>query len=288
MKMKKKISCLLVGLIFTGPTISYSQNQAKWDEWYKRVEFGVDASKGLKPTWYIETVQPIYQSQKYQDTFFTQLRAANNERFGEYRVTYNGGLGYRRLLGDNAALIGINSFYDIETKYSIKRWSVGGELRWNAFDLYYNQYMGISDWTTTNNNAQEKPLNGYDLDFGLQIPFLPWAKAHWVNYRYKKILAAEDVSGNKYSIEGNLSRHLSIEYGYNKHQDAMGLNGQYVMLRFNLLGNNTKKATLMSQPYSNKPFEARDMSDHVLDRVRRNNVIMVERKSSGVVISRGD
>jgi len=40
-------------------------------------------------------------------------------------------------------------FYDIEDKYSLKRWSLGGDLRWNAFDLYAQQILRLSDWTNT-------------------------------------------------------------------------------------------------------------------------------------------
>src|SRR5512135_584915 len=147
---------------------AHAENTASWDDWMKRTEVNVDALRGGKPAYSIETVQPLYQNAGKQDTVFTQLRAASNQVFDERRTTLNLGVGYRKLLANNTALAGVNLFYDIETKYKLKRWSLGGELRWNAFDLYANKYYGISDWTVTNSGAEEKPLDGYDVDLAAQ------------------------------------------------------------------------------------------------------------------------
>lgn len=267
---------------------AHAQNQASWEDWLKRTEVSVDPSRGLRPTWSIETVQPLYQSMGKQDTVFTQLRGASNDRFGERRTTFNLGVGYRRLFAENTVLLGGNLFYDIETKYSIKRWSFGGEARWNAFDLFVNKYYGISDWVTTNNDAQEKPLDGYDIDLGMQVPYMPWAKLHIINYQWEKERAAEDLKGNKFSFEGVLTSNLTLEIGRNMHKDDLGEDGNYAMIRFSLLGRDNKRPTALNSFVSSRAFEARDMSELTLDRVRRNNIITVERSGSGVVIARGD
>ena len=284
--MKKKIPAILLAgsAVFS---CAHADNTASWDDWLSRTEIGVDALRGGKPGYSVETVQPLYQDKAKQDTFFTQLRAASNERFGERRNTFNLGVGYRNLFANNNALAGVNVFYDIETKHSLKRWSIGGELRWSAFDLYANKYFGITDWKTTNNGAQEKPLDGYDLDLASQIPYMPWAKAHLINYRWNRERAAEDLSGNKLTFEGDLTPNLSIEFGRNFNTNNIAEDGNFAMLRFRLNGN-SKRPNAMTNFLSSNAFDARDMSGHTLDRVRRNNLIVVERSADGIVIARGN
>jgi len=284
--MKKKIPAILLAgsAVFS---CAHADNTASWDDWLSRTEIGVDALRGGKPGYSVETVQPLYQDKAKQDTFFTQLRAASNERFGERRNTFNLGVGYRNLFANNNALAGVNVFYDIETKHSLQRWSIGGELRWSAFDLYANKYFGITDWKTTNNGAQEKPLDGYDLDLASQIPYMPWAKAHLINYRWNRERAAEDLSGNKLTFEGDLTPNLSIEFGRNFNTNNIAEDGNFAMLRFRLNGN-SKRPNAMTNFLSSNAFDARDMSGHTLDRVRRNNLIVVERSADGIVIARGN
>jgi hypothetical protein len=285
----KHLSILLASLLAVSNAYAEDQGKETWQDWLKRTDVNVDLSKGSRPNWSIETVQPLYQSTGKQDTVFTQLRGAVNDRFGERRNTFNLGLGYRRLLSDNNILLGGNLFYDVETKYSIKRWSFGAEARWNAFDLYFNKYYGISDWTSTNNGAQEKPLDGYDVDLAMQVPYLPWAKVHAINYRYDKERASEDLRGNKFSVEGQLTSNLILEIGRDNHADNLANDGNFAMIRFSLAGQNEKRPTAFNKLVSANAFDARDMSEHTLDRVRRNNIITVERRSSGgVVIARGD
>lgn len=282
--MRKKIMLAALSAI---ASVAHAQNAARWDDWLTRTEFSVDALRGGKPGYAVETVQPLYQNQSRQDTFFTQLRASSNERFGERRNTFNLGVGYRNLFANNAALWGVNAFYDIETKHSLKRWSLGGELRWSAFDLHANKYFGITDWKTTNNGAQEKPLDGYDLDLASQLPYMPWAKVHLINYRWNKERAAEDLSGNKLTFEGDLTPNLTLEFGRNFNTNNLVEDGNFAMLRFRLVGN-AKRPTAMSGLLSARAFDARDMSNHTLDRVRRNNLIVVERSGDGIVIARGN
>lgn len=284
--MTKKIMMLMV--FTTASTCALADNAASWDDWMKRTEVSVDAANFTKPGYSIETVQPLYQNTGKQDTVFTQLRGASNYRFDERRTTFNLGLGYRKLFLDNTALAGVNLFYDVETKYSLKRWSLGGEMRWSAFDLYANKYYGLSDWTYTNNGAQEKPLDGYDVDLAAQIPYMPWAKVHVMRYTWDKERAAEDLSGNKLSLEGDLTSNVTVELGRNINTNNIAEDGNFMMLRYRWDGSGRKQPNAMNAFLSAKAFDMRDMSNHTLDRVRRNNTIVVERSAGGIVIARGN
>jgi len=67
-------------------------------EWLNRVDFDIDISQHdiiNKPTFSIETIQPLYQSEEtLRHTVFGQVRAAHKN----HDETYNMGLGYRQQL----------------------------------------------------------------------------------------------------------------------------------------------------------------------------------------------
>lgn len=280
--MKKII--LTLGLLAL--PVAHAENTASWDDWMKRTEVSVDAMRGTKPAFSIETVQPLYQTTGKQNTVFTQLRASSIDRFGERRNTFNFGIGDRQLLADNTVLAGLNLFYDYESKYRLKRWSLGGDLRWSALDLYANKYYGLSNWTTTNLGAQEKPLSGYDVDLAMQIPYMPWAKVHAMHYQWNKERATTDLTGNKLNLEAALSSNVILELGHDFNN--IGTNGNFMMLRYRWDGSDSKQPNAMKQFIAANAFEMRDMSSYTLERVRRTNTIVVERSAGGIVITRGN
>jgi len=248
---------------------------AALEDWKTRTELALDSENGKKPAYSIETVQPLYSSTSRQNTIFTQIRASDADRFTERRNIFNVGLGYRHILGENAAIAGVQTFYDFESKYNMNHWGVGGDLRWNIFDLYGNQYYGIGDRTRTNDGATEKSLNGYDVGLAVQIPFMPWAKVHYSYYQWNKDRTAENLTGNKYSVEGALSLRWTLELGRNT--DNVAANDNFMMLRYRWAGLVREHQNAGNNFWSSSAFEMRDMRDQTLERVRRFNTITVDR-----------
>lgn len=285
--MRKSAYALAAGGVLAVSAQVFAE-EASWADWMERTEISVDVTRGEKPTWSIETVQPLMQDAEQQNTVFTQLRAARANRFGESRHTFNIGAGYRKLFAENTVLGGINAFYDIETKHSLKRWGLGAELRWSAFDVYLNKYYGLTGWKTTNLGAEEKPLDGYDADLSSQVPYMPWARFHVIHYKWNKERAVEDLTGNKLSLEALLTPNLNLEVGRNFNTNNIAEDSNYLMLRWRLDGSGSKQPSAMNGLVTTKAFEMRDMREHTLDRVRRNNTLVVERSTGGIVIARGN
>ena len=125
-------------------------------EWAKRIEFEWDIQEDIDPEFSLLTVQPLFQTEDQQHTLFAQLRAARYKQFGDSRTMTNAGLGYRFLAFDNAVLVGTNAFFDYEWDYNHSRYSVGGELHWSGFDLYANNYWGLSGGHSANAGATEE------------------------------------------------------------------------------------------------------------------------------------
>jgi hypothetical protein len=271
--MLKKIILVTV-LLFTA-IAAYAEDVSTWDDWKMRTELALDAENNRKPFYFIETVQPLYRAFDRQNTWLMQFRVSDLDRFTERRNIFNLGTGYRRLFDNNAGMAGFKLFYDTESKYGMSRWSVGADLSWKAFDLYANKYYGLGDWTKTSDGGTEKSLNGYDVDLAVQVPYMPWAKVHAIYYQWSRELAAENITGNKLSIEGALTLHWTIEAGRNT--DNVVANDNYMVLRYRWAGFVREHQNANNNFFASSAFEMRDMGDYTLERMRRSNTIEVER-----------
>lgn len=269
---------------------SSDANTGKYD-WLRRTEFDAGFLQRGKPQQSILTVQPLFQSLDKSDTVFVQASVFHYAMFGEYRWTGNLGVGYRRLLANNSVLLGFNSFYDREFTNLHQRTSVGGEAKWGPLDWNINRYEALSGDRAVNGDV-EKALGGWDTQIGTQVPFLPWASVYVRYFRWEANIATGDTTGPEYSTEMRLAPGLSFKLSHSSYDfsnyNSRGQNT--VVLQLQLAGG-TNKPTLLTGPVvARSIFDVRDLSDHTLDKVRRENRIIVERRTTiagaTVIISR--
>ncbi len=252
-------------------------------EWLSRVEFEWDVQEDDKPEFSLLTVQPLYQTEDRQDTFFTQLRIARDWTLGTYRVTTNAGVGYRRLVADNQVLLGVNAFYDREWKYNHERLGVGAEARWAGLDLYANYYKALTGKRNAGTDIFEEALDGFDVELTAQVPYLPWARVRGQYFVWDTEATNDDIKGYTGSIEMDLHQNLQVEFGYTDDDFSDG----YMFAQFRFIpGNRQRPALLSDRAVAEQAFDLRDMREHTLDKVRRVNKIVLERTATGVTISR--
>ncbi len=258
-------------------------------EWLKNVEFEVGANENNVPRWSVLGVIPLFESEDLQNTVFAQVSQQRYRYLGVDRDVTNVGLGYRRLLFDNTVLVGVNGFFDYGWEYHHQRASVGAEAKWAGLDFGTNYYMrGSGRHTVDNAGSFEEVLDGHDIRLAMQVPFVPWARVHGRRYWWQTSFSSEDIKGWEVGVEMDLHQNLQLEAGLvgdNFIEDANNNEG-YVKLRFTVdLGE--RPVALSSEWVSANPWLMRDMSEYRLDKVRRENRIITERVSSGVVITRG-
>lgn len=253
-------------------------------EWAKRIEIEGGLFQRGKGGQSILTVQPLYQSEKSRDTVFVQGSLYRYAMYGEYRITANLGLGYRRLLADDTVLLGANSFLDNEFTRNHRRYSVGAEAKWGPLDFGTNLYRVLTSERQFN-DVIEQALDGWDIELGSKVPFVPWATAYFGHYRWQKHVAAENTEGNRFSLELALHPNVTLEAGRtdDNFSDLSDKHQSFVTLRFRLAS--LSRPTLSTGPVvSDVAFEKRNLADHTLDKVRRENRIIVERRTTGGII----
>ncbi len=256
-------------------------------EWAQRFELQWKWQENRKPEWSILTVQPLFESEDLRDTIFTQASYRRYDMFGSMRDVANIGLGYRRLLLNNTVLVGVNGFFDYEFDNHHQRTSVGVEAKWAGLDFSANKYWGISSPHSAGAGFEEEVLDGQDIELTAQVPYLPWARVRARRYWWDTVKAAEDIKGWAASAELDLIQNLQVEAGVKSDNFMTDADEKEAFVEVRFVMNFGRPVAMSSEFVSDSPWLMRDMTEYRLDKVRRENKIVLERRSSGVIIARG-
>ena len=171
----------------------------------------------------ITVVTPLSNSKNIHETIFLQgsFFLTNEDR---NRQTLNIGLSDRFLIMNEKLLIGLNSFYTQEFPYDHKRASIGVEAVSNIGEINLNRYHRLSTWNTGYNNIQEKTLDGQDINVGISLPYMNWAKIYFKKFRWESASNASDLKGDQFSLKTSLPYGFAIEIGKKNYSTANNSN----------------------------------------------------------------
>lgn len=278
MRKKLLILIMVISIIFT-PLFLFAEEEKdpSFDlpGWLKRLDYGIFVEDDQKPRIYIETVQPLYQSPDQIDTFFTHDRISIQDERG----TYSLGIGYRRLINDNL-LFGTNHFFDYQDLRRHYRSGLGFELLSKKWEARVNNYFGLSpkrivEELTSTSATYEKAIDGFDVELGGPIPYLPWCKifASYYFYDFKK---ASDMEG--YKIRSEIKPFKFITINLEAFDDNKGDLDYRLDTRFSLAFDDFSSKSIASAfKLAKEPYPDIDLKTRRLDRVQRNFNIQVER-----------
>ena len=244
-------------------------------KYFPTVELQLDMFDYRKATSGILIVVPLSNPNDTKNTIFTQDSIYHRDD----RTTVNLGLGYRRLEMDNKVMLGVNGFYDYEFPYGNRRTSIGLEARTTVGELNFNQYWGASNWMNAANSYQEKSLGGTDIEVGVPLPYMNWAKVFGRGFIWRGVDGANDLKGTDVSLRAQLPilSGLTIEGGRRTYtNDTRDENFLRISYSF----------TDMSKPNPDKPwFTAKaysldSMENQRYTKVRRENMIIKQVRST--------
>ncbi|MDC0439270.1 inverse autotransporter beta domain-containing protein, partial [Candidatus Pelagibacter sp.] len=243
----------------------FSSIESFLDGNFEDTDFSIKSTEGLKPQIGILTFKPLNDTDDgltfFQGSFFTHD--------GGDRNTLNLGLGKRILSNDESVMFGLNAFYDYEIDYDHQRASIGGEIKSSILELSTNHYFAISNEVTGKNNIKEEVADGYDLEFGAHVPYIPTAKMYAKIFEYD-IPGGSDYEGVEYSSNiGIPNSGMNFEVGYKDY----GNNGYDDQWFFNLTFGLSKMNPNTSF-VSDQAFERVSMKDKKYEKVRRENIIV--------------
>ena len=292
MKISKHFIVIALCAAISGPALSQQQTPAAAVEtikqsaadialnkatsslqsWIPRLEIGGSLYSEADDNFHILTVQPLYQSDSLSDTIFMQ-----GSVFGyDGRQAVNLGIGYRHLAWENRLLMGINGFYDHEFPYDHARSSLGFELRSSAFEINSNKYFAETGYKTDEDGTQARTLPGYDIEFGLTVPYLNAFTVFGKRFVWEAFDNVDDSKGNVVSIRGQF-RGFELEAGYTDYTSGGLKDEEFLKLSYRIplgaqIKSNNKKFI------ADKPWSFSSMEGNRLDKVRRENRILKQKK----------
>jgi adhesin/invasin len=152
-------------------------------------------------------------------------------------------------------------------------------LKASAFELTANSYKALTKWKKGKSGNQERALDGHDIELGAQIPYMPAAKLYVKNWKWKGEDGSGDTKGNTYSLAfSQLINGVQVELG-RKDYDGLQKDENFGQLTYTIpMGGAPAQS---SKPlFSSEMFESASMKVKMLDKVRRNNAIVIQTKFS--------
>ncbi len=238
-------------------------------------EVSIDLRENNSPDFSILAVRELEKST--HGNFFTQFSLFSTEQNNDERIVGNLGFGKRNLSKDKLTLTGTNLFFDYDSHGNM-RTSLGLEARNAVLEFYGNYYKGLDE------GDDEKVLDGYDLRFESQVPYLHWADIFYNTYKWKGV-ERQDIEGAKMGSEIQLSSNVNLEVAYDDKKKKGIEDEWYARIMFI---HPPKEGPSAKDGIAKTAWkEEKDMTSELLTKVKRNNKIMIEFKGSAT-ISRTD
>ena len=250
--------------LFTGPGVT---------------EVEMRGIENKKPEFSVLLVRPLKLTET--NALFSQLSLNHYYVRNDERIAINIGVGYRKVFDGNY-IIGGNVFLDADDEDNTRS-SFGLELKSNAFEAYVNYYLALSSANKVGTNT-ERVLDGYDFHALGQIPFFPWAKIHYSYFDWDAEKYSQDTDGTDLSLEMLITKNILLEVGYtdNNISSADGFGS----VRFMYPGK--AGVSMFDEFISEEAFVTAPVNYLLLSKVERQNRIILETVSQGVVIGRLD
>ena len=242
------------------------------NENFENTDFTIKSIENNKPEIGILTLKPLIDTDNgltfFQGSFFTHD--------GD-RETLNLGFGRRIFSNDDSVMFGLNAFYDHELGYDHQRTSLGAEIRSSILELNSNHYFALSNSRTGKDNVKEEVADGYDIEIGAHIPYVPTAKFFTKYFEYD-VPGGLDYEGLEYSSKiGVPNSGIDFEIGFKDFANNGSEDEWFFNLTFSLNKINADRNFI-----TNEAFERVSLKDKKYEKIRRENLILKTKESFSI------
>jgi hypothetical protein len=248
------------------------------EKYFDVFELSIDSPEDLSSA-SILVVKGLSDPDDIKNTWFTQ----GSLFLDAGRATLNLGLGYRHLTADDKLLLGVNTFYDQEYPYRHGRASLGLEARTTVGEVNFNRYWATTSWQAGDNGLDEHAMGGLDLEIGIPLPYMNWATFYARTFKWHSVIRGEkDSIGNDLSFRAEVPviPGLAIEAGHRQYSSAES-SDNFLKIEFDLIKAAKKEKAPLFTSYA---YKMGSMADQRLKKVRRENKIYKQKKSSTVTV----
>jgi hypothetical protein len=177
--------------------------------WLDRVRFDLSFDPAFQPRYSLAVTQPLLTS-PYQDSAIDLQGSVVYDAAGATGGDL--GLHYRGRWYQQDVTLGVQGGLEDLRLEELQRYSLGAELGLSQLRVRTNLYDDVPARGASHEIA-ERRLDGYDLEIGTQIPFVPWAWV-WINRLWQIDMDGETVSAHdRVSLRLTPLAPLEIETG---------------------------------------------------------------------------
>ena len=252
---------------------SIQKFQDGFNSFFTNTELTIEGRTAADPNFTLLTINPVSKNEAEGNlTFFQGSMIRQNNR-----NTINLGIGYRQLSDDEKWIYGINAFHDYESTYEHSRWSVGAELRSSAFEINANKYFAISGAKTGRNGNTERALDGYEIEIGGQVPYVPSAKIFAKQWSWEGHQTS-DTKGKTYSLQINtpIAPNIILEAGTKDFDTGTDIDFINLTYKIRFGGDTSQQDDSIPSLIADQAFNNKSMKDKMLEKVRRKNQIVIQ------------
>ena len=249
-----------------------------FEKYFDVFELSIDSPEDLSSA-SILVVKGLSDPDDIKNTWFTQ----GSLFLDAGRATLNLGLGYRHLTADDKLLLGVNTFYDQEYPYRHGRASLGLEARTTVGEVNFNRYWATTSWQAGDNGLDEHAMGGLDLEIGIPLPYMNWATFYARAFKWHSVIKGEkDSIGNDLSFRAEVPviPGLAIEAGHRQYS-SNETSDNFLKIEYDLIQAAKKEKAPLFTSYA---YKMGSMADQRLKKVRRENKIYKQKKSSTVTV----
>ena len=244
-----------------------------FNTFFTNTELTIEGRTAADPNFTLLTINPVSKNEAEGNlTFFQGSIIRQNNR-----NTINLGIGYRQLSDDEKWIYGVNAFHDYESTYEHSRWSVGAELRSSAFEINANKYFAISGAKTGRNGNTERALDGYEIEIGGQVPYVPSAKIFAKQWKWEGYQTS-DTKGKTYSLQINapIAPNITLEAGTKDFDTGTDIDFVNLTYKIGFGGDTSQQDDPIPSLIADQAFNNKSMKDKMLEKVRRKNQIVIQ------------
>lgn len=186
-----------------------TQMQRLGPAWLERLRFDLSFDPAFQPRYSLSVTQPLLASLHHDSALDLQARVAYDTAGA---TGGDLGLHYRSRWYDQDVTLGVQGGVEDRRLEEFQRYRLGAELSLDPLQIRTHLYDDVPARPASREIA-ERRLDGYDLELGAQIPFLPWAWV-WVNRFWQTAVNGETLSTHdRISLRMTPLAPLEIETG---------------------------------------------------------------------------
>jgi Inverse autotransporter, beta-domain len=159
-------------LINRGVAGAFTELQRDGPLWLHRVRFDLSFDPAFQPRYGLAATQPLMASAHHDASIDLHGRVVHD---ASGQTGANVGLRYRDRWYNRDVTLGVQGGIEDRRLEELRRYSFGAELRVSALEVGGTLYDDVPARPATR-DIGERRLDGYDVELGAQLPFVPWAR----------------------------------------------------------------------------------------------------------------